>query len=74
MTFYEVIWKEGVVNGFHRLQSTITLSENGDEFTAHGDADFLDSNWNVVFSTTTDGKGTRLETAARLEPRIGPET
>jgi hypothetical protein len=67
LTFYAVIWKEGVVNGFHRLQSTITLSENGNEFTAHGHADFLDANWNVVFSTTTDGKGTRLETPARLE-------
>jgi hypothetical protein len=67
LTFYAVIWKEGVVNGFHRLQSTITLSENGDEFTAHGEADFLDSNWNVVFSTTTDGKGTRLKTPSRLE-------
>ena len=67
LTFYAVIWKEGVVNGFHRLQSTITLSENGNEFTAHGHADFLDSNWNGVFSTTTEGKGTRLETPARLE-------
>jgi hypothetical protein len=34
LTFYAVLWKEGVVNGFHRLQSTIILPENGDEFTA----------------------------------------
>jgi hypothetical protein len=67
LTFYAVLWKEGIVNGFHRLQSTITLSENGDEFTAHGQAEFFDSNWHVVFSTTTDGNGTRLERPAKME-------
>jgi hypothetical protein len=66
LTFYSVLWKEGVVNGFHRVQSVITLSETGDEFTAHGHADFFDANWNVVFSTATDGKGTRLETQVKL--------
>ena len=38
------------------------MTESGDEYTGHAQMDFLDANWNVVFSTTSDVKGTRLET------------
>ena len=38
------------------------MSEPGDEYTGHAQVDFLDANWNVVFSTTNDVMGTRLET------------
>jgi hypothetical protein len=63
LTFYAVVWKQGVVNGFHRVQTTLILSESGDDFAIQqGQADFLDANRNVVFSTTTEGKATRLET------------
>jgi hypothetical protein len=61
LTFYTVLWKEGVVNGFLRVQRTLTLSDSGDEFSGPAMADFCDANWNVVFSTTTDVKGKRLE-------------
>ncbi|HEY0793869.1 MAG TPA: hypothetical protein VGD78_22595 [Chthoniobacterales bacterium] len=66
LTFYATLRKQGVVTGFHRVQSTIVLAESGEAFTAHGEADFLDANWNVVLSTTTDGKGKRLETPDQL--------
>jgi hypothetical protein len=38
------------------------MAESGDEYTGRAQVDFLDANWNVVFSTTSDVKGTRLET------------
>ena len=53
---------EGVVNGFLRVQRTLTLSASGDEFSGPAMADFCDANWNIVFSTTTDVKGKMLET------------
>ena len=62
MTFYSVMWKAGLVNGYQRVQDTLVLSESGDEYTGHAQVDFLDANWKVVFSTTSDVKGTRLET------------
>jgi hypothetical protein len=62
LTFYTVIWKEGVVNGFLRVRRTVTLSESGDEFSGPANADFCDANWNVVFSSTTVVQGKRLET------------
>jgi hypothetical protein len=40
----------------------LVLAESGDEYTGPAQVDFLDANWNVVFSTTSDVKGTRLET------------
>ena len=62
-TLYRVIWnKEGVVNHFLRVRNTITLSESGDEHTAHSKWDSLDTNWTVVWSGTGDTKATRLET------------
>ena len=62
LTYYCVLWKAGLVNGFQRVQDTLVLAESGDEYTGRAQVDFLDANWNVVFSTTSDVKGTRLET------------
>jgi hypothetical protein len=64
LTFYSIIWKEGHGNGYQRVQETLVLSESGDEYTGHAQVDFLDLDWNVVFSATSDVKGTRLETPA----------
>ena len=66
LTFYAIIWKEGLGNGYQRVQETLAMSEPGDEYTGHAQVDFLDANWNVVFSTTSDVNGTRLETPATL--------
>src|SRR5260370_1058453 len=60
LTYYCVLWKAGLVNGFQRVQDTLVLAESGDEYTGRAQVDFLDANWNVVFSTTSDVKGTRL--------------
>jgi hypothetical protein len=68
LTFYSVMWKAGLVNGYQRVQDTLVLSEAGDEFTGHAQVDFLDASWNVVFSTTSDVKGTRLETPILVAP------
>jgi hypothetical protein len=63
LKFYSVICnKEGLVDLFQRAQATITLSESGDEFTEHGQWEYLDLNWTVVFRGTSDVKGTRLAT------------
>jgi hypothetical protein len=62
LTFYSVLWKAGIVNGYQRVQDTLVLSDKGDEFIGHARVDFLDAGWNVVFSTTSDAKGIRLET------------
>jgi hypothetical protein len=66
LTFYALLWKEGHGNGYQRVQETLAMSEPGDEYTGHAQVDFLDANWNVVFSTTSDVNGTRLETPATL--------
>jgi hypothetical protein len=70
LTFYAIMWKEGLGNGYQRVQETLTMSEPGDEYTGHAQVDFLDANWNVVFSTTSDVAGTRVETPAA--PRAQP--
>jgi hypothetical protein len=63
LTFYAAMWNmEGVIGGFHRIQSTITLSESGDEYTAHTQADFFDANWKTLLTNTGEVKGTRLKT------------
>jgi len=62
LTCYSILWKEGLVTGFQRVQDTLVLTESGNEYTGHAQVDFLDASWNVVFSTTSDVKGTRLET------------
>ena len=62
LTFYAVMRKAGEGAGFQRVQETLVLSESGDEYTGHAQVDFLDADWNVVFSTTSEEKGTRLKT------------
>src|SRR5260370_27004646 len=64
LTFYAVMRKPGAVAGFERVQDSLVLSESGDEYTGHAQVDFLDADWNVVFSTTREEKGARLETPA----------
>jgi len=54
--------KEGVAYGFEQVQSILTLSESGDEFTGRAKWDLLDANWTVVFRGFSDFQGTRLET------------
>ena len=65
LTFYALIRKGSEGTGFQRAQDTLVLSESGDEYTGHAQVDFLDASWNVVFSTTSEVKGTRLETPGR---------
>jgi len=62
LTYYCVLWKAGLVNGFQRVQDRLVMTESSDEYTGRAQVDFLDANWNVVFSTTSDVKGARLET------------
>jgi hypothetical protein len=63
LTFYSILWKEGVVNGYQRVRSTMILSDSGNEFTADKvQIDFLDTNWKVVSSDIDEVTGTRLET------------
>jgi hypothetical protein len=63
LTFYAVLWKEGEVNGYMRVRSSMILSESGDEFTAREcQVEFLDANWKVVDSDNDEVEGRRLET------------
>ena len=63
LTFYAVLWKDGEVNGFMRVRSSMILSESGDEFTAREcQVEFLDANWKVVDSDNDEVEGRRLET------------
>jgi hypothetical protein len=63
LTFYVVLLKEGEVNGYMRVRSTVSLSESGNEFTtSECVAQFLDANWKVLDSDQDVVKGTRLET------------
>jgi hypothetical protein len=63
LTFYAVLLKEGEVNGYMRVHSTMILSDSGNEFTAREcQVDFLDTNWKVLDSDNDEVKGTRLET------------
>jgi hypothetical protein len=69
LAYYSVLWKAGLVNGFQRVQCTLALSESGGEYTGHAQVDFLNTNWKIVFSTTREVKGTRLEIPAGLVAR-----
>jgi hypothetical protein len=63
LTFYAVLLKEGEVNAYMRVHSTMILSDSGNEFTAREcQVDFLDANWKVLGSDNDEVKGTRLET------------
>jgi hypothetical protein len=50
------------VTGYLRVQDSLVLSESGDEYMGHAQAAFLDATGKVVFSTSREVKGTRLET------------
>jgi hypothetical protein len=73
LTFYSVMWEAGLVSGYQRVQDTLVLSESGDEYTGHAQVDFLDASGKVVFSTSSDVKGTKLETPAILTAQPGEE-
>jgi hypothetical protein len=63
LTFYVVLLKDGEVNGYIRVRSTMSLSESGNEFTSSQCvAQFLDTNWKVLDSDQDEVKGTKLET------------
>jgi hypothetical protein len=62
LTFYSVMWKAGLVTGYQRVQDTLVLSEAGDQYTGHAQVDYLDASGKVVFSTSSEVKGTKLET------------
>ena len=63
LTFYAVLWKEGEVNGYMRVRSSMILSESGDEFKAREcQVEFLDANWKVVDSDNDEVEGRKLET------------
>ena len=63
LTFYAVLLKEGEVNGYMRVRSTVTLSESGNDFISKGcHVEFLDKNWNVRDSDDDQVSGKRLDT------------
>jgi hypothetical protein len=62
LVFYAPILNNGIVNGFQRIRDTITLSDAGRQYTSpESQVEFLDLNWNVVFSGASMVTGTRLE-------------
>jgi hypothetical protein len=63
LTFYAVLLKEGEVNGYMRVRSTLTLSEPGNEFTSREcHVEFLDKNWDVRDSDDDQVTGKKLDT------------
>ena len=63
LTFYAVLLKQGEVNGYMRVRTTIGLSDSGNEFTTSECVlQFLDANWKVLDSDQDEATGTRLET------------
>ena len=52
------------MTGYQRVQDTLVLSEAGDEYTGHAQVDYLDANGKTVLNTSSEVKGTRLETPA----------
>ena len=63
LTFYAVLLKGGEVNGYLQVDSTLILSESGNEFTSRDSkVDFMDVNRKVLDSDNDQVKGTRLET------------
>ena len=63
LTFYAVLLKDGEVNGYLQVHSTLVLSESGNEFTTRDcKVDFMDADRKVLDSDNDQVKGTRLET------------
>jgi len=61
-----VMWKAGLVTGYQRVQNTLVLSESGEEYMGYARVDFLDASGKVVLSTSSEVKGTKLETPATI--------
>ena len=58
-----VLLKEGEVNGYLQVHSTVILSESGNEFTTRDcRVDLSHTNWKMVDSDNDEGTGRRLET------------
>ncbi len=58
-----MLLKDGEVNGYMQVQSTLILSESGNEFTSRDcKVDFMDADRKVLDSDNDQVKGTRLET------------
>ncbi|MBV8814278.1 MAG: hypothetical protein JO271_07300 [Verrucomicrobia bacterium] len=63
LTFYAVLLKDGLVNGYLQVHSTLILSESGTEFTTRDcKVEFMDANRKVLDSDNDQVKGTKLET------------
>ena len=63
LTFYAVLLKDGEVNAYLQVHSTLVLSESGNEFTTRDcKVDFMDADRKVLDSDNDQVKGTRLET------------
>jgi hypothetical protein len=63
LTFYAVLLKDGPVNGYLQVHSTLILSESGNEFTTRDcKVEFMDANRKVLDSDNDRVKGRRLET------------
>ena len=58
-----MLLKDGEVNGYLQVHSTLILSESGNEFTSRDcKVDFMDADRKVLDSDNDQVKGTRLET------------
>jgi hypothetical protein len=63
LTFYAVLLKDGEVNGYMQVQSTLILSASGSEFTSRDcKVDFMDADRKVLDTDHDQVKGTKLET------------
>jgi hypothetical protein len=62
MTFYAVLSKEGVATGFYHAETTLILSDSGDEYTGESKAEFLDLNWKAVGGREGNITAKRLKT------------
>jgi hypothetical protein len=63
LTFYAVLLKQGKVNGYMRVRSTMTLSQSGTDFSSKEyHVEFLDKDWNLRDSDDDQVTGKKLET------------
>jgi hypothetical protein len=58
------MWKAGLVTGYQRVRETLVLSEAGNEYMGDAQVDYLDASGKTVLNTSSEVKGTRLETPA----------
>ena|SRR6516225_4354836 len=43
LTYYALMWKEGLGNGYQRVQDILVLSESGNGYVGHSKVDFSDA-------------------------------